>query len=175
MVGLKKFMRQYKSDDDNPQIPDEEITELWLETATRGSIYYYESKLENPKLSDADISRNYREELVEIKENVYSNYNHWYADKRIYEDFNRKDYDCGCKPGEKCPTYYRYDYYIEKYSAELDNDHSNRWDHHPYVQVECLAKVRSDKYCKNRSKNKNKVSDMCDTKPACEIPVAGHA
>ena len=26
MVGLKKFMRQYKSDDNNPQIPDEEIT-----------------------------------------------------------------------------------------------------------------------------------------------------
>ena len=67
-----------------PKNTDEEITELWLETAIRGSIYYYESKLENPKLSDADISRNYRDELVEIKENVYSNYNHWYANKRIY-------------------------------------------------------------------------------------------
>ena len=169
MVGLQKFMRQYKRNSNNEKLTDEEITELWLDYAKRGEIYYYESKLANPRLSDADISRNYREELRNIKHKVYNDCNHWNGDKMTYADYTSKDYDCGCKDGQKCPTYYRYRYYQYKYSKELDDDHPWRFDHCAYYKVEGIAKVRSKKYC---NFYKNQMSDMCDTKPACEIPVS---
>ena len=171
MVGLQKFIRQQKRDDDNPKITDEQIIELWLKTATRGSIYYYESRLENPDISDSYISINYKKKLEKIKRNVYYDFNHNNEHNIITQDYKSKDYDCGCKPGQKCPTYYRHKYYIEQYSQELKYDHSYRFDYNPYIEVECLAKVRSEKYCKNRSKYKNRVSDMSDTKPAREIPI----
>lgn len=171
MVGIIKFMRKFKKANRNMDISDEEIINIWMENASRGSIYYYKAKLENPNITDDEISREYIEELVNIKIENYNKYNHGnqfiYLD---YVDIISKNFDCGCKYGEKCPVFYRYKYEKETYSRELDMDHPWRFDHYPYIITECVGKIRSKKYC-NFYKNLNitDMYDMVDTKPAREI------
>lgn len=191
MGGLTKFMNRYKKKHPGTDYTDEELKELWMDIANRGSLFYQKTKEENPEWSHGAICNDYMfgGGLSDLKGEARALYNHdGYVPGNLYKEytwrdnligeFMEKDFNCGCLPGQKCPEYYKLSYRISKYCKAMKMDH-HYWRYEYgnescYIDVEKVRYYKSKLYCNYYKKQPDPDNDdTYDTKPAREIPLSG--
>ena len=92
MGGLTKFINRYKKIHPGTDYTDEELKKLWMETATRGELYYQKTKEENPEWSHGAICNDYMfgGGLIDPNGKCYvrAKYNHdGYVPENLYREY----------------------------------------------------------------------------------------